>query len=130
MNTHLFLFLILLCLLAMIWLLRLAMLRFLTKAAPKLKTPRPIKPNTAEDCPFCRTEKDRGIALYRLKTSSTKVVLILGLMADGVDVSALERVFGIREETLRTWLTRAGLQAGKVHRHFFHHLILTPPPVR
>ena len=63
-----------------------------------------------------------GTALYRLKTSSTKVALILALMAEGVDVSALERVFGIREGTLLTWLTRAGLQAGKVHRHFFHHL--------
>ena len=41
-----------------------------------------------------------------------------------MDGSALERVFGIREGTLRTWLTRAGLQAGKEHRHFFHHLIL------
>ncbi len=65
-----------------------------------------------------------GTALYRLKTSSTKVALILALMAEGVDVSALERVFGIREGTLCTWLTRAGLQVGKVHRHFFHHLIL------
>ena len=203
MNTHPFLFLVLLCLLAMIWILRLAMLRFHTKAAPKLKTPRPLKPKTAEDCPFCRAAKDKrddpqakqalkpwrvvksrrgrkktlstqghacpnpsciycgivderihalvgygrhgktdriqdlrcqacgrkvsvrwGTALYRLKTSSTKVALILAWMAEGVDVSALERVFVIREGTLRTWLTRAGLQADKVHRHFFHHLIL------
>jgi len=100
------------------------MLRFHAKAAPKLKTPRPLKPKTPEECPFCRAEKDRGTAVYRLKTSSTKVALILAWMAEGVDVSAMERVFGIREWTLRTWLTRAGLQAGKVHRHFFHHLIL------
>ena len=46
------------------------------------------------------------------------------MMAEGVDVSALERMFEIKEETLRTWLTRAGQQADKVHRHFFHHLIL------
>ena len=64
------------------------------------------------------------MALYRLKTSSTKVALILALMAEGVDVSALERVFEIKEGTLRTWLTQAGQQADKVHRHFFHHLIL------
>jgi hypothetical protein len=124
MNAHPFLFLVLLCPLAMIWILRLTMLRFHTKAAPKLKTPRPLKSKTPEDCPFCRAEKDRGTALYRLKTSSTSVALILALMADGVDVSALERVFGIREGTLRTWLTLVGRQAGKVHRHFFHHLIL------
>ena len=65
-----------------------------------------------------------GTALYRLKASSTKLALILALMAEGVDVSALERVFGIREGTLLTWLTRAGMQAGKVHRYFFHHLTL------
>jgi IS1 family transposase len=65
-----------------------------------------------------------GTTLYRLKTSSARVALILALMAEGVDGSALERVFGSREGTLRTWLTRAGMQAGKVHRHFFHHLIL------
>jgi IS1 family transposase len=65
-----------------------------------------------------------GTALYRLKTSSTKVALILALLAEGVDGSALERVFGSREGTLRSWLTRAGRQAGKVHRHFFRHLSL------
>jgi len=65
-----------------------------------------------------------GTTLYRLKTSSARVALILAWMAEGVDGSALERVFGSREGTLRTWLTRAGMQAGKVHRHFFHHLIL------
>ena len=50
--------------------------------------------------------------------------MILALMAEGVDGSALERVFGYREGTQRTWLTRAGMQAGKVHRHFFCHLSL------
>ena len=48
----------------------------------------------------------------------------MALMAEGVDVSALERVFEIKEGTLRTWLTRAGMQAAKVHRHFFLDLIL------
>jgi hypothetical protein len=64
-----------------------------------------------------------GTALYRLKTSSAKVALIMALMAEGMDVSALEQVFEIKEGTLRSWLTRAGMQADKVHRHFFHHLI-------
>ena len=52
------------------------------------------------------------------------MALILALMAEGVDVLVLERVFGIREGTLRTWLTRAGLQASKVHCRIFLHLIL------
>ena len=86
------------------------------------------KADTIQDlgCQSCRRKISVGwgTALYRLKTSSTKVTLILALMAEGVDVSALERVFGNREGTLHSWLTRAGLQAGKVHRHFFRHLIL------
>ena len=44
-------------------------------------------------------------------------------MAEGMDVSALERVFEIKEGTPRTWLNRAGQHVDKVHRHFFHHLI-------
>ena len=174
-----------------------------TESGSKPKTPRPLKPKTADDCPFCQADKDkqdnplpekslkpwsevkssrgrkkthstqgyacpnlecnyfgivdehihalvgygrhgktdaiqdlrcqacgrkfsvrRGTAPYRLKTSSAKVALILALIAEGMDVSALERVFEIKEGTLRTWLTRAGAQADKVHRHFFHHLIL------
>ena len=203
MNSHQFLFIIILCLLVIFWIRQLVVIRISTESGPKLKTPRPLKPKTADDCPFCQTDKDKqenplpeqalkpwsevkssrgrkktystqgyacpnqdcnyfgigdecihalvgygrhgktdtiqdlrcqscgrkfsvrwGTALYRLKTSSAKVALILSLMAEGMDVSALERVFEIKEGTLRTWLTRAGMQADKVHRHFFHHLIL------
>jgi len=206
MNTHLYFIALLLCLLAILCIsnLRQARIaRFHSKTAPKPKTPRPLKPKTADDYPFCRAEQAKtidpqpkqalkpwsevkshrgrkktlstqghscpnptcihfgivderihalvgygrhgktdviqdlrcqacgrkisvrwGTALYRLKTSSARVALILALMAEGVDGSALERVFGSREGTLRTWLTRAGMQAGKVHRHFFRHLIL------
>jgi hypothetical protein len=60
MNINPFLFLILLCLLAMIWILRLAMLGFHTKPAPKPKTLRPLKPKTADDYPLCKAEKDKG----------------------------------------------------------------------
>ena len=38
-----------------------------------------------------------GTARYRLKTSSTKVALIVALMAEGVEVSALERVLKIMD---------------------------------
>jgi IS1 family transposase len=38
-------------------------------------------------------------------------------------VSALERVTGIKEGTLRTWLTRAGTHAEKLHARFFQELI-------
>ena len=43
--------------------------------------------------------------------------------AEGMDVSALERVTGIKEGTLCTCLTRAGMQAEKIHTHFFQELI-------
>jgi hypothetical protein len=51
----------------------------------------------------------RDTLLYHLKTHSEKVALALAQMAEGMDVSALERVTGISEWTLRTWLTRAGM---------------------
>jgi IS1 family transposase len=40
-----------------------------------------------------------------------------------MDVSALERVIGIGEGTLRTWLTRSGKHAEKLHSVFFQELI-------
>ena len=57
----------------------------------------------------------RDTVLYRLKSHSDKVAQSLALLAEGMDVSALERVTGIREGTLRTWLTRAGLHVEKLH---------------
>ena len=47
----------------------------------------------------------RDTVLYWLKSHSEYVALTLALLAGGMDVSALERVTGIREGTLRTWLT-------------------------
>jgi hypothetical protein len=51
------------------------------------------------------------------------VAQVLALLAEGVDVSTLERVMGIGEGTLRTWLTRAGMHAEKLHKTFFQELI-------
>jgi IS1 family transposase len=65
----------------------------------------------------------RDTVLYRLKTHSEKVAQVLALMAEGVDVSTLERVLGIGEGTLRTWLTRAGMHAEKLHDSIFQELI-------
>jgi IS1 family transposase len=64
----------------------------------------------------------RHTALYRLKTRSGRVAEALTFLAEGMDVSVLERVGGIAEGTLRTWLTRAGLHAEKLHAHFFQGL--------
>lgn len=64
----------------------------------------------------------RHTMLYRLKTHSRRVEEALTFLAEGVDVSVLERVWGIGEGTLRTWLTRAGLHAVKLHERFFQEL--------
>jgi transposase-like protein len=59
-----------------------------------------------------------------LKTSAKRVGEVLSALVEGLDVSAAVRVFGHGEGTIRTWLTRAGLHSGQVHRHFFHDLSL------
>jgi len=46
------------------------------------------------------------------------------LLALGVDASALEEVFGIREITIRTWLCRSGMQGKKLHERFMLELVL------
>jgi hypothetical protein len=66
----------------------------------------------------------RTTALYRLKTPIKRVGEVLSALVEGLDVSVAGQVFGHSEGTIRTWLTRAELHSGKVHRHFFHDLIL------
>jgi transposase-like protein len=68
----------------------------------------------------------RHTVLYRLKTPSARVAEALTFLAEGVDVSVLERTWRIGEGTLRTWLTRAGLHAEKLHAHFFLGLRFDP----
>ena len=55
-------------------------------------------------CQACRKKftSRRSIILYRLKTHSGLVEKIMWLLALGVDASALEEVFGVREITIRT----------------------------
>jgi hypothetical protein len=46
--------------------------------------------------------------MYRLKTHSQVVRMIMELSALGTDTSSLEQAFHRRECTIRIWLTRAG----------------------
>jgi transposase-like protein len=62
--------------------------------------------------------------LYRLKTPSHHVAMVLSALAQGLDPSAAERVFGFRQATVNTWLTRAGEHAQTLHERFFFHLHL------
>jgi hypothetical protein len=64
----------------------------------------------------------RDTVLYRIKSKTEKVALALSLLAEGSNVSSLERILGVSELTLRMWLTRAGLHGQWLHHHFFHHL--------
>jgi len=64
----------------------------------------------------------RNTILYRLKSHSELIVKILWLLALGVDASALEEVFGVREITIRTWLCRSGMQGKKLHERFIVEL--------
>ena len=77
-------------------------------------------------CQACRTTftARRNTALYRLKTPSQQIAMVLSALAEGLDASAAERVFGYRQATITTWLSRAGEHAQTLHERFFSHLQL------
>jgi IS1 family transposase len=77
-------------------------------------------------CQACRTtfSARRNTPLYRLKTPSQQVAVVLSALAEGLDPSAAERVFGFRQATVTRWLTRAGGHAHTLHERFFCHLHL------
>jgi len=50
--------------------------------------------------------------------------MVLSALAEGLDPSAAERVFGYRQVTITTWLTRAGEHAQTLHERFFCDLEL------
>jgi hypothetical protein len=60
--------------------------------------------------------------LYRLKTPSQQVAMVLSALAEGLDASAAERVFGYRQAPITSWLTRAGRHAENLHEHCFRNL--------
>jgi len=61
----------------------------------------------------------RHTPLYRLKTPAHQIALVLSALAEGLDGSAAERVFGFRQATITGWVNRAGLHAESLHeRHF------------
>jgi transposase-like protein len=76
--------------------------------------------------PACRTtfSARRNTPLYRLKTPSHQIATVLSALAEGLDASAAERVFGYHQATITTWLSRAGQHAHTFHEHFFCHLQL------
>ncbi len=77
-------------------------------------------------CQACRTTftARRHTPLYRLKTPTQQVALVLTALAEGLDPSAAERVFGYRQATIIIWLSRAGEHAQTFHERFFRTLQL------
>jgi len=77
-------------------------------------------------CQACHTtfSARRNTPLYRLKTPSQQVAVVLSALAEGLDPSAAERVFGFRQATITTWLSRAGEHAQTLHKPSFSHLQL------
>jgi hypothetical protein len=75
-------------------------------------------------CQACRTtfSARRDTPLYRLKTPSQQIAVVLSALAEGLDPSAAERVFGFRQATISTWLSRAGKHAQTFHERSFCHL--------
>jgi transposase-like protein/IS1 family transposase len=60
--------------------------------------------------------------LYRLKTPSQQIAVVLAALAEGLDTSAAERIFGYRQATISTWLLRAGEHAQALHERCFRNL--------
>jgi IS1 family transposase len=77
-------------------------------------------------CQACHTTftSRRNTPLYRLKTPSHQIAVVLSALAEGLDLSAAERVFSYRQTTITTWLTRAGKHAQTLHERSFCHLHL------
>jgi hypothetical protein len=57
-------------------------------------------------CQACRTTftSRRNTPLYRMKTPSHQVAMVLSALAEGLDPSAASRVFGSRQATITRWL--------------------------
>jgi len=78
-------------------------------------------------CQACHAGKfsvRRYTPLYCLKSDPDIVCKVLHFLALGVDASAIEEVYGIRESTIRTWLSRSGDHGRKLHDLFFTNLEL------
>lgn len=77
-------------------------------------------------CQACRVTftARRHTPLYRLKTASQQVGLVLAVLAEGLSIAAAGRVFGHSDETITRWVTRAGEHSAHLHQRWFQRLHL------
>ena len=82
-------------------------------------------------CQACHTTftARRHTPLYRLKTPSHQIAIVLSALAEGLDASAAERVFGYRQATITIWLTRAGKHAETFHERCLRNLHIPHLPL-
>ncbi len=75
-------------------------------------------------CQACQTTFSARLhtPMYRLKTPSHQVAVVLSALAEGLDVSAAERVFGVRQATITRWLLRAGAHSQTLQQRTFCQL--------
>jgi len=71
----------------------------------------------------CRFTDRRNTPLYRLKTASVQVAQALTALAEGVDLSAMTRIFPFHHTTFSRWLARAGAHGRGLHEETFHDFI-------
>ena len=77
-------------------------------------------------CQACQTRFSSRLdtVLQHLKTDPERIELVLNLLAEGVDPTAIIRVCGHCEETIDHWLSRAGHHATLLHDDYFRDLQL------
>jgi len=70
-------------------------------------------------CPECRKTftATTGTAVYRLRTASETVSLVVTVLAHGCPVHAIVAALGFDERTVAAWWTRAGRQGPAVQEH-------------
>jgi IS1 family transposase len=66
----------------------------------------------------------RQTAVYRLKTASQQVGIVLTALAEGLSIAAASRVFGHSPETITRWVTRAGEHSANLHHRWLQRLHL------
>ena len=82
-------------------------------------------------CQACRTtfSARRNTPLYRLKTPSHQIAVVLSALAEGLDQSAAERIFGYRQATITTWLSRAARACTDIARALLLSSVPATPAV-
>lgn len=67
----------------------------------------------------------QGTFLYRIRTPLKQVVRVFRLLVEGMSIRGIERVEGIKQDTILDWLRKAGQHVEEVNALLIHYLHLT-----